>query len=207
MRTYASCSAGSGVFGFGRRRAQAQLDAPALHVDRQAFDANLIALADDVADVLDAAIGQLRDMAEAFDARKNLDKRPEVGDILDRSGIDGALFGGRGEAFDDLDDLLGRRRIRRGNLDRAVVFDIDARAGGLLDAADGLAARADDRADRGGVDLDEGNARGGVCQFLARLRERLVHNREDMIAAVFGLKQRFLHRLEDDALNLGVELE
>src|SRR5690554_6566841 len=197
----------SGLFGRGEGRAQAQLDTPALHIDRQAFYLNLIALADHIADILDAPLGKLRDMAEAFDARKDLDECPEIRDILDRPGVDGPLFGSRGKAFDDLDDLLGGLCVIRGDLYRSVIFDIDARAGGLLDATDGLATRADDRTDRGRVDLDEGNARGGVRQFLARLRERLVHDPKDMIAPFFGLQQRFLHGLEGDAFDLGVQLE
>src|SRR3546814_20230566 len=81
-------------------------------------------------------------------------------------------------------------RSGRGDLDDALVVDVDLGAGGRDDLADHLAAGADDVADLRLVDRDRLDARRMRRQFAADLAERLVHFTQDMRAAFLGLVQR-----------------
>lgn len=79
-------------------------------------------------------------MKEAVLARQELDDGAEVEQALDRAFVDLADFDlGR----DDLDAAAGffnAGRVRAGDGDRAVVFDVDRRAGFFGEGADGGAA-------------------------------------------------------------------
>ena len=79
-------------------------------------------------------------------------------------------------------------------------------AGLLDDAADGLAAGADDVADLVGLDLQREDARRVRRQLLARRRQRLGHLAEDVEAAVARLVERRLQDLAGQALDLDVHL-
>ncbi len=80
-------------------------------------------------------------------------------------------------------------------------------AGLLDDAADGLAARADDVADLVGLDLQRGDARRVLRQLVARRRQRLGHLAEDVQAAFARLVERRLEDLARQALDLDVHLD
>ena len=73
--------------------------------------------------------------------------------------------------------------VGRGNLHRAVVFDVHFRAGLFHDFADHLAAGADHVADLVGRDCDLDDARGVLADFAARRVHGLVHFAEDVQAA------------------------
>mgnify|MGYP000198323125 CR=1 FL=1 len=93
-------------------------------------------------------------MKEAVLARQELDDGAEVEQALDRAFVDLADFDlGR----DDLDAAAGffnAGRVRAGDGDRAVVFDVDRRAGFFGEGADGGAALADDFTDLVLIDLE-----------------------------------------------------
>ncbi len=90
---------------------------------------------------------------------------------------------------------------------RAVVVDVDLRAGLVLDAADRLAAWADDRADLLLVDLDRLDARRVRREVVVRLRQRLKHLVHDEHPALFGLAHRLRQDLHRQALDLDVHLQ
>src|SRR3546814_17499521 len=79
--------------------------------------------------------------------------------------------------FDDALDPDARRLdladVGRGDLDHALVIDVDLGAGGGDDLADHLAAGADDVTDLRLVDLHRLDPRGVRREFLARWIERL----------------------------------
>ena len=92
-------------------------------------------------------------------SRKALDEGAEVGDALHLSHV-GLVQLGRGrQLLDDCDGLLRRRLVGRRDVHAAVVLDVDLHAGALDDAADHLAARADDVADLVDRNLDRDDAR------------------------------------------------
>src|SRR3546814_11990866 len=102
-------------------------------------------------------------------------------------------------------DLLAD--VGRGDLDHALVIDVDLGAGGGDDLADHLAAGADDVTDLRLVDLHRLDARGVRREFFARVIARLGHFAEDMRAAIMRLRQRDLHDLFGDAGAVDVHLK
>ena len=94
-----------------------------------------------------------------------------------------------------------------GDLDGAVVGNVDLGAGLLHDLADDLAARADDLADLVDRDREHFDARRMLAELGACLRERLAHLAEDVQAAVLRLRKRDPHDLFGDAGDLDVHLQ
>lgn len=134
----------------------------ALPVDLEHLDPNDVAFAELVADVLDALLGNLRDMHETVAARQDRDESAEVHQPGDLAFVDLPDFD---ICRDQLDALLRRaagRHIDRSDLDGTVVLDIDRGAGLLGDGADDCAALADDVANLLWVDLQRDDARRPV---------------------------------------------
>src|SRR5690606_34235680 len=111
----------------------------------------------------------------------------------------------------DLLDLLLRGfagvAINGGDLDGAVILDLDHRAGFVLDGAHDRTALADDVTDLVDLDLHGDDARRPVGHFLARLADDLVHLFKDVQPCFMRLRQRILHDLGRDAGDLDVHLQ
>src|SRR5690606_33198073 len=130
-------------------------------------------------------VHQLDDLALVDPARLDVG-----GDLLD------ALLGGAtGSGVDGRDG------------DRAVVLDVDLGAGFLGDRLDDRTALADHFADLVGVDLDGDQARRELGELRTRRGQRGLHFLEDVQAALLRLRQRDLHDLFGDALDLDVHLQ
>ena len=157
-------------------------------------------------DLAHALLVELADVHQAVGAGQDLDEGAEVGQALDQAHVELADLGLGGEALDDVDGLLGQQAVGRGDVDRAVVLDVDGHAGLRGDAPDGLAARADDVADLVGLDVDGEDARGVLVQLLARGGQRLGHLAQDVEAAALRLLQRLLEDRAGQALDLDVHL-
>ncbi len=97
--------------------------------------------------------------------------------------------------------------VDRGDGDRTVVLDVDLRAGGFGDLANRRTALADHVADPLGVDLHRVHARREIRQLLAGAAHGLAHLAEDVQAAFARLRERDLHDLLGDALDLDVHLQ
>src|SRR5690606_6580758 len=108
-------------------------------------------------------------------------------------------------------DPLARSAAGRGvhgrDLDRAVVLDVDRRAGLLGDRPNHGAALADHVANLLRIDLDRDDARRPVGHLLARLVEDLVHFPEDVEPPFPRLLECLGHDLARDALDLDVHLQ
>ena len=103
---------------------------------------------------------------------------------------------------------LAGRAVDGGDVDGAVLLDVDGRAGLLLDAAHDLAAGADDVADLVDGDVDGLDARGGVAQLLRAARA----DRSSMAfrmkrTAFVGLLERAGQDVDGQALGLVVHLQ
>src|SRR3989338_6420593 len=122
-------------------RLAAEPDTVSVHVDHLHQD--LLALLDLVLDLLDAVLRDLGDVRQALHPGKNLHEGPEVGDARDfaEAGLADLRLGR--DLLDDLDRLEGRVLVHRGDVDAAIVLDVDLAAGPLDDRAEHLAARAD----------------------------------------------------------------
>ena len=124
-------------------------------------------------DALDVAVAQLADVAETFEARDELDKRAEILDGNDFGvGINGADLGGLGHRLNHFFGLEVAVAADATDEDGAVILDFDCGIGLFLEGLDVLAARADDFADKFGVDFN-GNKFRGVNAKLAVCAYRL----------------------------------
>ena len=98
--------------------------------------------------------------------------------------------------------------VDRGDLDRAVVLDVDRGAGLFGDRADDRAALADDVADLLRVDLDRDDRRRPLGHLLARRASSTLFISPRMCRRPsLRLRQRDLHDLARDAVDLDVHLQ
>ena len=146
-----SCSSGRGHLA-GQHGAARQADL-AHAVDADDHHVDLVAEADHVFDMLDAVVGQFADADQAVLARQDLHERAVGLDADDLAQVDLADLDFLGQPSIIWMAPLGALAVGGGDEDRAVVLDVDLAAGLLGDAADGLAAGADQRADLLRVDL------------------------------------------------------
>src|SRR5918997_4098856 len=161
---------------------EAQADPAALLVDLDDADRDVVALVEHLLDRRDPLAGRdVRDVQQAVGALGELDEGAERRRLDD--------LGGR-ELVADL-DLLGHRAdpvdqgvaLRAGlGVDEhvALVVDVDLRVELVAQAADRLAALADQQADLVRVDLDRRDPRGELRELAARRLDDLGHLAEDV---------------------------
>src|SRR5688572_24106387 len=181
-----------GLAGDLRVLGEAQADAAALLVDLDHADRDLVALVEDLLDRVDPLAGRhVGDVQQAVRALGELDERAERGGLDDlRRGelvADLHLLGHRPDAVDEGVALGAGLRVDE---HVALVVDVDLRVELVAEAADGLAALADEQADLVGVDLDRRDARGEAGELAARGLDRLGHLAEDVHPALARLRQR-----------------
>ena len=92
-------------------------------------------------------------------------------------------------------------------MDGTVVVDVDLRSRLILDAANGLAAWANDGTDLIGVDLNRLDARRERRKVDMWLRQRLEHLIHNEHAAFFGLRHRLRQDFGSETLDLDVHLK
>src|SRR5690606_12829299 len=187
-------------------RLHAEADA-ALLVDLEHLHLDHIAFLELVADLLDALVGDLRDVHQAIATRQDGDERAEVHQLRHLALVDAADFHVRGDLLDLLLRGFAGVAINGGDLDGAVILDLDHRAGFVLDGAHDRTALADDVTDLVDLDLHGDDARRPVGHFLARLADDLVHLFKDVQPCFMRLRQRILHDLGRDAGDLDVHLQ
>ena len=100
-----------------------------------------------------------------------------------------------------------RTPSRRVDADEAVLLDVDLDVELLLEAADRLAALADQEADLVRLDLDRQHLRRVLGELGARLGEGLGHLAEDVQPCVLGLAERAAQQVGRDARDLDVHLQ
>src|SRR4051812_38189524 len=197
-----------GLAGDLRVLRQAQADAAALAVDLDHADRHLVALVEDLLDRPDALAGRdVGDVQQAVGALGELDERAERGGLDHLAGERVADLDLLGHRADPLGELLAELAVGRVDQDLAVVVDVDLRLELLGQAADGLAALADQQADLGRVDLHRDDPRGVWREVLARPADRLVHLAQDGQARLARLGQGVTEDVEGDARDLDVHLQ
>src|SRR5450759_268859 len=180
---------------------------PALAVDLDHHNHDLVADRDNVLDGRDVVVGQLADPDQTFLAGKDLDEAAEAHDPGYFAQVEPADLDLASQRLDPLDRLARVLTRHCCDLDRAVVLDVDLGAGFLLDLADHGATLADDVADLLGVDLDGDDARRVVAHLRAAGRDDRVHLVEDCHPRGVGLLQTLANDRFADALDLDVHLE
>src|SRR5664280_288981 len=165
---------------FRRRLDRPQTDPIARLVDLDDLDRDRVAATHDVVDLVDPlAAAELGDVDQSVDALLELDEGAEVGRLDHLAGDDVADLDVLAHRDDALGDRLACLHVGGGDVDRAVVFDVDLHAELFAEPLEGLAALTDDEADLVGVDLDREDARRERRQLGARLRQRGEHLVED----------------------------
>src|SRR6185369_286426 len=136
-------------------------------VEAQELDLDLVAFLDHVGDLLHPARRQLADMHEAVLGAEEIHEGAEVHHLHDGAFIDGADLRLGGDRLDPVDRRLHGIAVGGGDLDGAVVRDVDLGAGLLHDLADHLAARADHLADLVDGNLQNFDARCVLAELRA----------------------------------------
>ena len=177
----------------------------ALLVDLKDADLDLVADVEDILDLVDAALGNARDVEQAVLAGQQLNEGAEGLDADDAAGV---LLAHLGNLDDGLDALGGgvARAVRAGDEDGAVLLDVDRGAGVLLDAANDLAAGADDLTDLVGRNLEADDLRRAILGGLAGRGNGVEHGIEDEHAALVRLHKRRAQNLGREAGGLVVHL-
>src|SRR5262249_6274726 len=191
----------------GQYRTARQADPAGARLDADHHDIDLVAHLDHVLDVLDPLGVQLRDVDHAVLAGHQVDegaKRHDSHHLAQEHIADLDLARQR---LDHRHGLLGRLAVGGGHEHPAIVLDVDLRAGRLGDAADGLAAGPDQRADLLGVDLQRDDPRRERRQLLTRLRNSGIHLVQNVQPALARLGERLAHDLVGDPGGLDIHLQ
>src|SRR5262245_35138076 len=188
-------------------RDELQADAATLLVDLLDEDVEDVASAHDVLDMADPARPDVRDVQEAVRPLLELDERAELGRLDHLARIRVADLGGLREGMNRGDRRLALLALGRVDKDRPVLLDVDLHLVLGLEAADRLAALADDHPDELGIDLDRRDARGVPGHLGPRLGDRREHRLEDRDARPLRLLERRAHDLLRYAGDLDVHLQ
>src|SRR5450759_4242134 len=180
---------------------------PALAVDLDHHNHDLVTDRNSVLDGRDVVVGQLADPDQAFFTGQDLDETAEAHDPGDLAQVKSADLDLASERLDPLDRLARAVARHCSDLNRAVILDADLGAGFLLDLADHGAALADDVADLLGVDLYRDDARREAAHLRTAGRNDSVHLVEDRHPGGVSLFQALADDGLADALGLDVHLQ
>src|SRR3989442_9781552 len=182
-----------------------QFDLVAVLAD--AFDHDLLAFLQLVADVADSTVGDLRNMQQAVSAREDFDKGPEIYDPAHRAHIGLSDFGFRSEAANTIDGGFGSRAISGSDGNGAVVLDVNLRASFLDEGTNHLAAWSDDVANLIRIDFDLDNSWCIGRNTGSRGLQRLSHYIQNIQPPFLRLLKSFGHYLGVDTGDLNVHLQ
>src|SRR5699024_9387339 len=178
----------------------------ALTIDFEHLDLGFLTLAEFVAAFFDAIVRNLRNMHQAVATGDEIDERAEVHQTHDFALVDLARFDVAGNVFDAFDGQIGGRLVDGGDINCAIIFNVDTGAGFVGNAANRGPTLADDIANFFGVDLDGKDARRPLGYFLVRTGQHLIHFTQNMQAAFVRLTQRHFHDFPRDTGNLDIHL-
>ena len=146
-------------------------------------------------------------MQESFRARQDLDKGPEIDDLLDRPVVDLADLRVLGQPFHHRHGPRGGFRVAGGDGHGPVILHIDLHARLRHDLADILPAGADHVADLLGPHLHGGDPRRIDGDVRLRRRKRLAQLPDDEQPPLAGLAERLAQDLPGEVVDLDVHLQ
>src|SRR5262245_48935785 len=142
-------------------------------IEAQELDVDLLALLHDLAYGFGPTVCELGDVDEPILGAEEVHKGAEFHDLDDLALVDLAHLRFGGDTADARQGCLDGFALGRGNLDGAVILDIDLGAALGHDLADHGPARTDDFADLVDGNLDRLNARGVLAELAARRTQGL----------------------------------
>ncbi len=152
-------------------------------------------------------LGDFADVQQTVGAGNDLHEGAKLGQANDLAQISLAYFGNGREVVDHLNGFLRGRAIAGSNVDFAGIVHVDLDAGLVDDAANHLAAGANQVADLVRRNVQGVNARSEVGDVLASAGDRLFHLVENVEPATARLLHGFVHDLGRDADDLDVHLQ
>ena len=152
-------------------------------------------------------LGHLADVQQPVGAGNDLHKGAEFRQPNDLAQIGFPHFGLGRKVLDDLDSLLGGVFVAGGDVDAAIVLDINLDAGSLDDGTDGFPARSDDIPNLVGADLYGKDSRRIGRDILPGLGKSLEHLAENKQPRLARLLQSLGHDRRSDPLHLDVHLQ
>ena len=124
-------------------------------VKAQQFDPDFLTFAQNIGRMVQAAVLDLADVHQTIALAKEVHEGAEIDDLHDLAFVNRAFFRLGHNRVDHVIGFLDRLAVRAGDLDDAIVIDIDLGARHFNDFTDDLAARADHFADLvGSVDSE-----------------------------------------------------
>src|SRR5262245_3777636 len=175
-------------------------------VEAKKLDLDLVAFFDDVGHFLHAARRQLADVHETVLGSEEVYERTEVHHLDHGALVDVTDFRLGGDRLDPVDCGLHRVAVCGCHLYRAVVGDVDLRAGLFDDLAYHFAARADHLADFVDRNVEYFDARCVLAELGTVLGQGLSHFAQDVHAPLPRLAERNSHDLLGNAGDLDVHL-
>src|SRR6266849_5401891 len=183
----------------------AELDLAAV-VEAEDLDLHLVAHLYHIGDFPDTLRCQLADVDETVLGAEEIHEGAKIDDLDDLAVVDDAELGLRDDAADPVDCRLRGVAVDGGDLDRAVILDIDLGAGNLADLANHLAAGPDHFTDLVLRNGDRRDARRVRADTFAGIGQCLAHLAENVETAILRLTEGDLHDLLGDRGNLDVHL-
>lgn len=176
-------------------------------IDSEDFNENLFAFFEDIGDVIDVSVGEFGDMDHAVGAGEDFDESAEVHNFFDGTEVDVPDFSLAGDTVDHVDSFLQADAVVCGDLDGAVVLDIDLCAGGSADVSDRFSACADDFANFFGFNPDGFDLRREFAFFVAGAVDGGEHTSEDMFSSLVSLFEGLSHDIAGDAGDFDIHLD
>src|SRR5579859_1294363 len=179
----------------------------AIAFDGEHLDQHLIALFELIVNIGDAMLGHFTDVQQAVSTRKDFHEGAEFRKTNNFAEIGLAYFGNSGKIADHLQSFGSSLLVIGGDVDLAGVIHINFDAGCINDAADHLAAGANEIADLIHWNLQGVNTRGMFGDLAARFSQNLAHPIEDKHPSLAGLLQSFAHNRSADVGDLDIHLQ
>src|SRR5688500_10653666 len=182
-------------------------------IDAHAFYPDHLAHLHDVFSPTNAEVGELANVAEAFLARRALDKAAEVFDARDTTVVEFSDFNRRTATTTRASAAQAvnfRDSARHGvaivgvdeHLAGVVLCDVDLRARCFSDASNRFAARPDEQANLFGIDLNRLYPGGELAEVRAGSGQGREHRLQDFDTSITRLQDRSPRDLERQAVNL-----
>lgn len=118
-----------------------------MRIHIQAFHSNDLSFTNHILHTSNSRVLQFGDVAQALGAGEDFHKRSEIGDSSDFTLVNLSDFGLRNNLIDDINGLVRTGLIRRRNVDRTIILNINLNSRAIDDRSDRFSATSNDLSD------------------------------------------------------------